>query len=75
MDRFSPSLPALLILVQSRSRDVCVVCVLLMAGADREEVSEVSEVVGCSTVRWRQLLSASVLSGKAGSLLHSDLFH
>lgn len=33
-----------------------------MARADREEVSEVSEVVWCGTVLWRQLPSAGLLS-------------
>lgn len=47
---FSPLLTAALS-IQSLSRERlegCVCCLLLMAGADREEVSEVSEVVGCS---------------------------
>lgn len=46
--------------------DMCVVCMLLITGADREEVSEVWEVVvWCSAVLWRQPLSARLWSRKA----------
>lgn len=44
----------------------CVVCMLLITGADRGEVSEVWEVVvWCSAVLWRLLLFVWLWSRKA----------